>query len=101
MSELRFDRTMSDAEALMWRLEGDPHLSSAVGTVTLQTGDLTSTNFTKSGAGTLLIASPITVDAGAVLALSGGTFQVSSGAALSSGAVTFSGDSTTGIGRCN
>ena len=35
MSELRFDRTMSDSEALMWRLEDDPHLSSPVGTVTL------------------------------------------------------------------
>ncbi|HUF83560.1 MAG TPA: wax ester/triacylglycerol synthase domain-containing protein [Acidimicrobiia bacterium] len=33
MSELRFDRTMSDAEGLMWRLEKDPHLSSSFGTV--------------------------------------------------------------------
>ena len=35
MSELRFDRTMSDAEGLMWRLEKDPHLSSTFGTVML------------------------------------------------------------------
>ena len=35
MSELRFDRNMSDAEGLMWRLEKDPHLSSTFGTVTL------------------------------------------------------------------
>jgi WS/DGAT/MGAT family acyltransferase len=35
MSELRFDRTMSDAEGLMWRLEKDPHLSSTFGTVTV------------------------------------------------------------------
>jgi WS/DGAT/MGAT family acyltransferase len=35
MTELRFDRTMSDAEGLMWRLEQDPHLSSTFGTVTL------------------------------------------------------------------
>jgi diacylglycerol O-acyltransferase len=35
MSEFRFDRMMSDAEGLMWRLEQDPHLSSTFGTVTL------------------------------------------------------------------
>jgi diacylglycerol O-acyltransferase len=35
MSDLRFDRTMSDAEGLMWRLEKDPHLSSTFGTVTI------------------------------------------------------------------
>ncbi len=35
MSEFRFDRAMSDAEGLMWRLEQDPHLSSTFGTVTL------------------------------------------------------------------
>ena len=35
MTELRFDRTMSDAEGLMWRLEKDPHLSSTFGTVTV------------------------------------------------------------------
>ncbi|MDW3213197.1 MAG: wax ester/triacylglycerol synthase family O-acyltransferase [Ilumatobacteraceae bacterium] len=35
MTELRFDRNMSDAEGLMWRLEKDPHLSSTFGTVTL------------------------------------------------------------------
>jgi WS/DGAT/MGAT family acyltransferase len=35
MSEMRFDRTMSDAEALMWRLEKDPHLSSTFGTITM------------------------------------------------------------------
>jgi diacylglycerol O-acyltransferase len=35
MSEMRFDRVMSDAEGLMWRLEKDPHLSSTFGTVTL------------------------------------------------------------------
>lgn len=33
MEELRFDRAMSDAEGLMWRLEKDPHLSSTFGTV--------------------------------------------------------------------
>ena len=32
---MRFDRNMSDAEGLMWRLEKDPHLSSTFGTVTL------------------------------------------------------------------
>ena len=35
MTELRFDRTMSDAEGLMWRLEKDPYLSSTFGTVTI------------------------------------------------------------------
>jgi diacylglycerol O-acyltransferase len=35
MSDLRFDRSMSDAEGLMWRLEKDPHLSSTFGTVML------------------------------------------------------------------
>ncbi|MEO6651078.1 MAG: wax ester/triacylglycerol synthase domain-containing protein [Ilumatobacteraceae bacterium] len=35
MSKMRFDRTMSDAEGLMWRLEKDPHLSSTFGTVML------------------------------------------------------------------
>ena len=35
MSEMRFDRTMSDAEGLMWRLEKDPFLSSTFGTVML------------------------------------------------------------------
>nr|WHV03888.1 putative wax ester synthase/acyl-CoA:diacylglycerol acyltransferase [uncultured bacterium] len=33
MSEMRFDRKMSDAEGLMWRLEKDPYLSSTFGTV--------------------------------------------------------------------
>ena len=33
MSEMRFDRNMSDAEGLMWRLEKDPYLSSTFGTV--------------------------------------------------------------------
>jgi diacylglycerol O-acyltransferase / wax synthase len=33
--EMRFDRSMSDAEGLMWRLEKDPHLSSTFGTVTI------------------------------------------------------------------
>jgi diacylglycerol O-acyltransferase len=33
--EMRFDRAMSDAEGLMWRLEKDPHLSSTFGTVTI------------------------------------------------------------------
>jgi diacylglycerol O-acyltransferase / wax synthase len=35
MTEMRFDRTMSDAEGLMWRLEKDPYLSSTFGTVTI------------------------------------------------------------------
>ena len=35
MSEMRFDRVMSDAEGLMWRLEKDPFLSSTFGTVML------------------------------------------------------------------
>lgn len=35
MSEMRFDRAMSDAEGLMWRLEKDPFLSSTFGTVML------------------------------------------------------------------
>jgi WS/DGAT/MGAT family acyltransferase len=35
MPELYFDRVMSDAEGLMWRLEKDPHLSSTFGTVML------------------------------------------------------------------
>lgn len=35
MSEMRFDRAMSDAEGLMWRLEKDPHLSASFGTVTI------------------------------------------------------------------
>ena len=33
MSEMRFDRAMSAAEGLMWRLEKDPYLSSTFGTV--------------------------------------------------------------------
>ena len=32
---MRFDRAMSDAEGLMWRLEKDPHLSASFGTVTI------------------------------------------------------------------
>ena len=35
MSEMYFDRSMSDAEGLMWRLEKDPVLSSTFGTVIL------------------------------------------------------------------
>jgi WS/DGAT/MGAT family acyltransferase len=35
MSEMRFDRVMSDAEGLMWRLEKDPYLSSTFATVML------------------------------------------------------------------
>jgi WS/DGAT/MGAT family acyltransferase len=35
MPEMYFDRVMSDAEGLMWRLEKDPHLSSTFGTVIL------------------------------------------------------------------
>lgn len=35
MDEMRFDRTMSDAEGLMWRLEKDPYLSSTFGTVAI------------------------------------------------------------------
>ena len=36
MAEMpRFDRVMSDAEGLMWRLEKDPHLSSTFATVTI------------------------------------------------------------------
>lgn len=33
MTEMRFDRAMSDAEGLMWRLEKDPYLSSTFGSV--------------------------------------------------------------------
>lgn len=32
---MRFDRQMSDAEALMWNVENDPQLSSNIGTVTV------------------------------------------------------------------
>lgn len=32
---MRFDRSMSDAEGLMWRIEKDPHLSSSFGTVAI------------------------------------------------------------------
>ena len=35
MPEMHFDRAMTDAEGLMWRLEKDPHLSSTFGTVVL------------------------------------------------------------------
>ncbi|MDO8363590.1 MAG: wax ester/triacylglycerol synthase family O-acyltransferase [Actinomycetota bacterium] len=35
MSDLHFDRKMSDAEGLMWRLEKDPHLSSTFANVTI------------------------------------------------------------------
>ena len=36
MAEMpRFDRVMSDAEGLMWRLEKDPYLSSTFGTVAI------------------------------------------------------------------
>lgn len=35
MSELRFDRTMTDTEGLMWRLENDPRFSATFGTVTV------------------------------------------------------------------
>jgi WS/DGAT/MGAT family acyltransferase len=35
MTEMRFDRAMSDAEGLMWRLEKDPHLSSTFGSVSI------------------------------------------------------------------
>lgn len=35
MSEMFFDRKMSDAEGLMWRLEKDPHLSSTFANVSI------------------------------------------------------------------
>ena len=35
MTDLQFDRKMSDAEGLMWRLEKDPHLSSTFAAVTV------------------------------------------------------------------
>ena len=35
MSDFQFDRKMSDAEGLMWRLEKDPHLSSTFAAVTI------------------------------------------------------------------
>ncbi len=35
MADLHFDRKMSDAEGLMWRLEKDPHLSSTFANVTV------------------------------------------------------------------
>jgi diacylglycerol O-acyltransferase / wax synthase len=35
MSAMYFDRKMSDAEGLMWRLEKDPHLSSTFANVTI------------------------------------------------------------------
>ena len=35
MAEMFFDRRMSDAEGLMWRLEKDPHLSSTFANVTV------------------------------------------------------------------
>ncbi len=35
MSQIVYDRTMSDAEGLMWRLEKDPYLSSTFATVTI------------------------------------------------------------------
>lgn len=34
-ADMRFDRTMTSAESLMWRLEKDPYLSSTFATVTL------------------------------------------------------------------
>jgi len=33
--ELRFERKMTDAEAMMWNVEKDPWLSSSFGTVTI------------------------------------------------------------------
>lgn len=35
MGDLHFDRKMTDAEGLMWRLEKDPHLSSTFANVTI------------------------------------------------------------------
>ena len=36
MAEMpRFDRVMSDAEGLMWRLEKDPHLASTFANITI------------------------------------------------------------------
>ncbi|MGZ4699571.1 MAG: wax ester/triacylglycerol synthase domain-containing protein [Ilumatobacteraceae bacterium] len=35
MADFQFDRKMSDAEGLMWRLEKDPHLSSTFAAVTI------------------------------------------------------------------
>jgi WS/DGAT/MGAT family acyltransferase len=35
MADLHFDRKMSDAEGLMWRLEKDPHLSSNFANITV------------------------------------------------------------------
>lgn len=35
MADVHFDRKMSDAEGLMWRLEKDPHLSSTFANVTV------------------------------------------------------------------
>ena len=35
MAQIVYDRTMSDAEGLMWRLEKDPYLSSTFANVTI------------------------------------------------------------------
>ncbi|MGJ8640477.1 MAG: beta strand repeat-containing protein [Opitutaceae bacterium] len=67
--------------------------TTPTGTVTLQTGDLTGTSLTKSGASTLLIDS-IALDATIVTTLSGGTLQVGNGATLTTTSVDFSGGST-------
>jgi len=65
------------------------------GTVTLQNGNLTTSSLTKSGAGDLVLASPITLDAsGGVTTVSGGILQVSNGASLSTTSVALSGGST-------
>ena len=34
-TEIRFDHKMSDAEALMWRLDKDPYLSSAFANISI------------------------------------------------------------------
>ena len=68
--------------------------TTAAGVVTLQTGDLTINSFDKSGAASLVIASPVTVESGPGLSnLSGGALQVSDGATFGAAILNLSGDS--------
>ena len=68
--------------------------TTAAGVVTLQTGDLTINTFDKSGAASLVIASPVTVESGPGLSnLSGGALQVSDGATFGASILNLSGDS--------
>jgi autotransporter-associated beta strand protein len=74
---------------------GAVSVNTPTGTVTLQGGNLTTTSLQKSGASTLLIASPTTLDTGSgVATLSEGTLQIADGASLHTASLLLSNQAT-------